>query len=243
MSALQGRIALVTGGSSGIGLAIARGLARAGATAVIISRNREGLDRAIAATESAARGNLVPETADIRNPDEVRRAVAAVVGRFGRIDILVNAAGVSMAELQPLQEIEVDEWRRILSTNLDGTFLCCREVLPVMRRADSGYILNLLSTGAFRSLAGNSLYSASKFGVRALTESLIEENRRSGIRIASISPGAVDTDIWSHKKRAVDPEERATMLKADEIAAIALFLLTLPPNVHIPDITVTPWLR
>ena len=239
----ENKIALVTGGNSGIGLAIAQGLARDGARVVMLGRNAETLNKQIAESDDAYRNRLSSVIADVRNETEVAKAVDTIIAEFGRIDFLINAAGVSQRQPQSVQDIPVDEWHRIIDTNLHGTFYCCHKVLPLMRQAGSGYIINILSTGAYRAGGNNSLYSASKFGVRAMTESMIEENRRSGIRISSISPGPVNTNIWSHKIKHVTDEDRETMLKPEEIAGIALFLLSQPPNVHIDNITVTPWLR
>jgi NADP-dependent 3-hydroxy acid dehydrogenase YdfG len=113
--------------------------------------------------------------------------------------------------------------------------------MRVMRRSGSGYIINILSTAGLRSGAGNSPYSASKYGARALTEALIDETQGTGIRVTGISPGPVDTAIWGHKRFEVTGERRATMLKASDIADIVVFLLGQPDRVHIENIKVTPW--
>jgi len=165
------------------------------------------------------------------------------VSVYGKIDILLNAAGVSMREKQLVQEIDLAEWNRIMETNLTGTFLMCREALLRMSERNSGYIINILSTAAFQASGGDSIYSASKYGARALTEAMISANRHTGICVTSISPGAVDTNIWSHKTKPVSAEKKATMLKAEHIADIVLFLISRPPSVHIENITVTPWNR
>jgi len=186
---------------------------------------------------------MIGLTVDVRDEASVCRAIEQIEAKFGKIDILVNAAGVSMPEGQLVQEIELAEWNRIMETNLTGTFLMCKKVLSGMTRRNSGYIINILSTAAFHVSGGNSLYAASKFGARAVTEALIAANRRSGIRVSSVSPGAVDTNIWSHKTKPVSQESKDTMLKAENIADIILFLATRPSDVHIENITVTPWNR
>jgi NADP-dependent 3-hydroxy acid dehydrogenase YdfG len=117
----------------------------------------------------------------------------------------------------------------------------CRAVLPHLQEAGGGYILNVLSTAAFRAGEGASLYAASKFGARALTEALIEEYRHSGIRITSVSPGPVDTAIWDRKLTPPPPEQRAQMLRPSDIAEIFVWLLDRPSRLHIPNITVVPW--
>ncbi len=145
-----------------------------------------------------------------------------------------------MPEFRDLESIDPELWRRVLETNLTGTYLLCREVLPVMKREGSGYIINVLSTAAFRSNAGNAPYSASKYGARAITETVAEETKGTRIRVSSISPGPVDTNIWSHKTQEVSAERRRKMLRADDIAGIALFLLTRPEYLWIDNVTVVP---
>ena len=172
---------------------------------------------------------------------DVVAAVRDVVGRFGRLDVLVNCAGVSMSARRRLVDSTSEEWPRIIETNLTGTYLMCREALPHLERSPDAYILNVQSTGAYRSLPGVSLYAASKFGVRALTEAMIEEYRNSNIRITSVSPGPVDTSIWSHKLEPPSAEERARMMRPSDIAEIFVWLLDRPRRLHIPNITVTPW--
>lgn len=243
MMSLEGKVAIVTGGSFGMGLAAVQALAGAGCSVVSMARDPSRLDASVAALEPERRARVTGMAGDVREEEDVRSTVERVIGQFGRIDILINSAGVSMRDREPLQATRTEDWRRILETNLTGTYLMCRETLPHMQAADSGYIVNILSTGAYRSGAGSSLYAASKFGARALTEALIDENRRSGVRISSVSPGPVNTNIWTHKKNDVTPEDRATMLQADDIADIILYLLRLPDNVHIENVTVTPWKR
>jgi 3-oxoacyl-[acyl-carrier protein] reductase len=243
MMKLSGKVAIVTGGSQGIGLATMRALAGEGAYVVSLARDGDNLRKAIESVHPDFRQNVTGIPTDVRNEEDVRNAVSETVSLYGKIDILINAAGVSMRERQSVQEIELAEWRRIIDTNLTGTFLMCREVLLRMAEKNSGYIINILSTAAFQASGGDSAYAASKFGARALTEAMIAANRKSGIRVTSISPGAVNTNIWNHKTRPVSQEQKEMMLKPEEIADIVLFLLTRPPAVHIENITVTSWKR
>lgn len=240
---LTEQVALVTGASSGIGLAAVKALAGRGIKVISVARDEQRLDVSLESMAPRLRQHVTPVAADVRDEASVKKAVEQAISRFGKLDILINAAGVSMSGQQLIQEIDLAEWERIMETNLTGTFLMCREALLQMERRNSGYIINILSTAAFQASGGNSIYAASKFGARALTEAMIAANRRTGIRVSSISPGAVDTNIWSHKKEPVSQESKDTMLKADNIADIVLFLLSQPPNVHIENITVTPWFR
>ena len=235
------RVAIVTGGSQGIGLATVGVLAARGMRVVAVARNRGRLDAAVASLDPRIRDRASGVTADVSRDQDVAAAVAEVVERFGRIDVLVNSAGVSMNARRRLVETTTEEWNRLINTNLTGTYLMCRAVLPHLRAAGGGYIFNVLSTAAFRSTAGVSLYAASKAGARALTEALIEEYRDSGIRVTSVSPGPVNTTIWDHKLQPPSREERAKMLEPSDIAEIVAWLLDRPSRLHIPNITVVPW--
>ncbi len=240
MSASE-RVAIVTGGSQGIGFAAVGELAARGMRVAAIARDRARLDAAIQTLGAPGRDRVVGIAADVAQEQEVQAAVAEVVTRFGRIDVLVNCAGVSMTARRRLVDTTTEEWERILTTNLTGTYLMCRSVLPHLQAGGGGYVLNVLSTASFKANLGTSLYAASKFGARALTESLIEEYRDTNIRITSVSPGPVDTSTWDRKVEPPSKEERARMLRPSDIAEIFAWLLDRPSRVHITNITVTPW--
>ncbi len=235
------RVAIVTGGSRGIGFATVGVLAARRMRVAAVARDRGRLDAALNTLDAHLRDRVVGVAADVSRDQDAAAAVAEVMERYGRIDVLVNCAGVSMNARRRLVDTTPEEWNRIITTNLTGTYLMCRSVLPHLQAAGGGYILNVLSTAAFRSTAGVSLYAASKFGARALTEALIDEYRNSGIRITSVSPGPVNTSIWDHKLTPPSREERALMLQPSDIAEIFAWLLDRPSRLHIPDITVTPW--
>lgn len=236
-----GQVAVVTGGSSGIGLAAVGVLAARGMRVAAIARDRKRLEDALGTLDAPRRARTAGVTADVRRETDVAAAVAEIAARFGRIDVLVNCAGGSMRARRRLVDTTSEEWHRLIDTNLTGTYLMCRAVLPHLQAAGGGYVLNVLSTAAFRAGEGGSLYAASKFGARALTEALIAEYRHSGIRITSVSPGPVDTAIWDRKLAPPPPEERARMLRPSDVADIFAWLLDRPSRVHIPDVTVVPW--
>ena len=235
------RVAIVTGGSQGIGFATVGVLAARRMSVVAVARDGKRLDAALNTLDTHLRDRVVGIAADVSRDQDVAAAVAEVMARFGRIDVLVNCAGVSMNARRRLVDTTTEEWNRLIDTNLTGTYLMCRSVLPHLQAAGRGYILNVLSTAAFRSTEGASLYAASKFGARALTEALVAEYRNSGIRITSVSPGPVNTTIWDHKLEPPSREERALMLQPSDIAEIFAWLLDRPSRLHIPDITVVPW--
>ena len=160
---------------------------------------------------------------------------------LSRIDVLINAAGCSMHAPCSFKDITDEEYLRILKTNTDGLFYMTRAVLPYMEEQHGGFIVNILSTAAHLAQAGNGPYSASKYAANAFTETLIQEYRGTGIRISSISPGPVATQIWSHKTNPPSEEAKKRMLRPENIADIAAFIISSPSNVHIRDIEVTPW--
>ncbi len=220
-------VAVVTGASSGMGRRITERLLAEGVRVAGLSRTEE-IDK-----------NFLSIACDLREEVQVGAAIDRVVAELGGVDILVNAAGVSMPEFLDLSSIEPALWRRIVDTNLTGAFNILHFTMPHLRKK-GGYIVNILSTASFRSIVGNAPYSASKYGARALTETAALEGKECGVRVSSISPGPVNTPIWSHKKTPPDAEKRAMMLDVEDIADIALFLLKAPGNVVIENITVTP---
>lgn len=235
------RVAIVTGGSQGIGLATVKAFAARGLSVVAAARDAHRLSEAIAALDSAYRGQAVGITADVSHESDVKALISETVERFGRIDVLVNSAGVSMSARPRVVQTTSGEWQKLIDTNLTGTYLMCREALPHLERMEAAYILNVQSTASYASQPGVSLYAASKYGVRALTEALIEEYRDTGVRVSSVSPGPVDTTIWNHKVEPPSADRRAKMLRPSDIADILVWLLDRPRHMHIPNITVTPW--
>ena len=237
----EDRVALVTGGSLGIGRAAVAALAERGYAVAALARDRARLEAAISTLDEAAQRRIMVVPADVTREADVVAAVAAVIERFGRLDVLINSAGGSMSARTRLADSTSAEWHRLIDLNLTGTYLMCRTALPHLAKSADAYILNVQSTAAYAAQAGVSLYAASKYGVRALTEALIEEYRNSTIRITSVSPGPVDTNIWSHKVEPPSDETRAKMMRPADIADIFMWLIERPRRLHIPNITVTPW--
>ena len=230
------RTALVTGGSSGIGRDIALALAGAGIKTVILGRDRARLEQ-VQALHPAA---IYPVVCDVARYDQVRQAVRTALDVLQSVDILVNCAGVSMREPLKVGEIDPAEIDRIIDTNLKGVFYLCQEVLPAMAGAGRGYVINILSTAAYAAGAGASVYSASKFGARAVTEAIDAEYRHCGIRVSAVSPGPVDTAIWTHKKKQPDPALRQTFMRPETITQTVLYLLELPQDVIVVNILIKP---
>lgn len=233
--------AVVTGASKGIGCAIAEKLLEQGAFVAAISKTASDLQRAVEGWNIQYPGKVKAFPADVSREEEAVRVMKEIADSFGHIDILMNCAGVSQRESMSLVSLEGEEFERILHTNLNSVLYCTREALPYLERRPQGFVLSILSTAAYHSSGGGFSYAASKYAARAVMEGLEQAYKGTNIRIASISPGPVDTNIWSHKTNPVSQERKDKMLKAQDIAQIALFLLQLDDNVHIGNVTVEPW--
>jgi NAD(P)-dependent dehydrogenase (short-subunit alcohol dehydrogenase family) len=235
-SRLSGKIAVVTGGTRGIGLAIANAFASENCSVVISGRNQQTLDQAAAELRANISGDsrVMPVLCDVRNAEQVEQMFAGVRREFGRLDILVNNAGISQGAA-PVHETSVELWRDIIDTNLTGTFLCIRSAVPLMKRGAT--IVNILSVAARESFAGYTPYNASKAGALSLTRTLREELKASGIRVTAISPGATDTDIW---QQVAPNAPREKMMEADSVAAIVLEAVVLSPKANLTDVVLDP---
>lgn len=223
---LVGQVALVTGGSQGIGWAIAETLARAGADIVLnhLGASPSVLDRVSRSITDAGRDILIAE-ADVARQDEVATMVRRAVGQFGRIDILVNNAGI--APEFPLSETSEEVWDRVLAVNLKGQFLVCQAVVPHMRAAGYGRIINIASEQGLIGAAEMSAYCASKAGVFGLTKALARELAPAGILVNCVAPGPVDTALLADRDRAPELLSRIPLGRIgqpDEIAFAVLFL-------------------
>jgi 3-oxoacyl-[acyl-carrier protein] reductase len=193
MSTLNGKAAVVTGGSRGIGLAIARALAEEGADVVISGTDQQRLDAAHAelARATGAGLRIAAVRADVRQPADAARLVDVAVERFGGLDILVNNAGVG--GFTEVASMTIDEWRRVIETNLDGVFYCCHAAIPHMKTRGGGWILNISSLAGKNAFPGGAAYCASKAGLNAFSEALMQEVRHDGIRVSYVMPGSVRT--------------------------------------------------
>jgi NADP-dependent 3-hydroxy acid dehydrogenase YdfG len=239
-SGVAGRpIAFVTGASRGIGRAVALSLASSGHDLGIAGRDADAL--AAVAEEVLGQGARVSiQTGDVADPGDVRRMLTAVEADLGPLGVVVNAAGIAQRSLTPLESFEIHEWDANIATNLRGAFLVCRHALAGLKDRGRGAIVNVGSTGSHRSLPGNAAYAASKFGVRALHESLVEECEGTGVRVHLVSPGPVDTPIWNAKAVPPSDELRNVMLRPQDVADVVVWLLTRPPRVRIDEVIVRP---
>jgi NAD(P)-dependent dehydrogenase (short-subunit alcohol dehydrogenase family) len=231
--ALKGKVALITGASRGLGLAIACALAEHGCDLVLTGRSLPPLEKA--GRELSRRGvRVLAKLCDGRESDGVKTLAASVRKQFGRVDILINNAGIAHANLA-VEKLPFEVWREVIDTNLTGMFLVTREILPLMRKGSA--IVNNLSIAARQVFAGLAAYNASKHGALGLTDTLREELRPRGIRVIALLPGATDTDIWQ-TFWADAPREK--MMKPETIAQAVISALVLPENATLEELRILP---
>ncbi|MFD0695197.1 3-ketoacyl-ACP reductase [Paenibacillus sp. GCM10027628] len=228
---LYNRTAIITGAGKGIGKATAIALAKAGVHLGLISRSGADLESLQQALMSTCGVKVYITTADISDKDEVQQAIEALWQELGRVDILLNNAGI--AQFGTLVEMDSEDWERIIQTNLMGTYYVTRAVLPVMIEQNSGNIINIASTAGERGFATGSAYCASKFAVLGMTESLMQEVRKSNIRVTALTPSTVNTELAVNAGLPIGEEDR--MMQAEDVAELVLAALRLPQRVFIKN--------
>jgi len=240
---LQGKIAWVTGSGSGIGEAGALALAEAGATIILSGRGAEKLD-AVAGAIRAAGGTADIAPLDITKHAEVAKAGAELIARHGRIDILVNSAGVNLPNRR-WKNLTGESFDRIVATNLNGTLYAIEAVLPAMRAQRDGCVINVASwAGRFHAYMTGPAYNASKFAVLALTMSLNDDEGPNGIRACALCPGEVATPLVAKRPIPPPPEDIARMLKPEDLGRAIRFVAEMPPHVAINELVISPtWNR
>ena len=239
MSGLDGQVAIVTGGGSGIGEATAIALAREGVRVAVAGRRRQPLEEVVSRV-TAAGGTAVAAPVDVADAEAVPAVAAAVVDRWGRVDLLVNNAGINVPQRE-LASMSVSDWNAVVQINLTGTFLMTQAVLPSMRSRQSGTVVNVSSIAGYRpSVLSGPAYNATKAGVNAFTESVNLAERRHGIRACAICPGEVATPILDKRPQPPSVEARATMLQPEDIAATILFVAGLPQRASVDLLTIQP---
>ena len=237
-STLKGKVAWITGGGSGIGLAAGLELARAGAHVVLSGRSAETLKKA----QKEVKG----ETAilDVSDRKAVAAAAQKILKQHGRIDILVNSAGINLPQ-RNFRNVSLEGWDEIVAINLSGTFYPCHAVLPAMRAKKQGLIINIASWfGRFPNELGGPGYNATKRAVIALTETINIEEAANGVRATTILPGEVATPILEKRPVPPPPEERARMLQPEDLGKTILYIASLPARACVNEVIVSPtWNR
>ena len=244
MPALEGKVAAITGASSGIGEATALALAAEGA-AVALAARREDRVADLASRIEGGGGRALAVATDVTDEEQANSFVAQANEKLGGLDVLVNNAGVML--LGPVAGAPTDQWRQMIEVNLLGLLYCTHAALPIMGAAGSGDIVNVSSVAGRTASLGSGVYNMTKWGVVGFSEALRQECSHAGVRVTAIEPGWVDTELQGHNehpavvagmKKAMEKVER--VLDADDIARAITFAVTQPPHVSINEMLIRP---
>jgi 3-hydroxy acid dehydrogenase / malonic semialdehyde reductase len=236
--------ALITGATSGIGEATARILSQNGYRLIITGRRIDRLEKLKKELSENNRSEILALNFDIRKPEEVDKALDTLYPPFDKIDILINNAGLAVG-MSPLQEGVLDDWERMIDTNIKGLLYITRKVVPLMIRQKSGHIINISSVAGKEVYPNGNVYCASKHAVQSLTKSLRLELLKFNIKVSSVAPGAVNTEFSlvrfkGDRQRADQVYDGIIPLKAQDIAEVIYFIITRPPHVNIDDVLIMP---
>jgi NADP-dependent 3-hydroxy acid dehydrogenase YdfG len=238
---LKDKAAIITGGGTGIGQAIAIAFAEAGARVVVTGRREDKLKETVAATGRA--DTIRHFVADVANREQVNALVDWTTRELGQVDILVNNAGVNVVKRQ-VAELTPDSWDYIMSVGATGVYNTVHAVLPQMRARKDGVIILISSLSGVRpSPLGGAAYSAAKHAAGAFMAVLGVEERENGIRATVIAPGEVNTPLLNARPVKVSDEHKARILQPEDVAAAALFVAALPPRAHVPELLIKPLIQ
>ena len=230
---LQGKTAIVTGGTKGIGRGIAEALIREGVSVCISARHQDDIDQAVDQLNRLGGGRAIGFVCDVRDYDQVKALIDHAVNELGGLDILINNAGIGTFRTT-VDETSPDEFRAVIETNLFGVFYCCHEAIPQMKKRGGGYIINISSLAGVNAHPRMAAYNASKFGLNGFSEALMQEVRHDNIKVSYIMPGSVNTEFGGDSPS----DEKSWQLTPDDIARVVIDLLhhddrSLPSRVEI----------
>lgn len=235
---LTSRSALVTGGTKGIGRAIADALVAAGASVAVNARTESDVAATVRALREGASGAVVGLCADVGNPDDCERLVTDAAEALGGLDILINNAGIGI--MKSIEEMTWEEWRAQIDVNLGGVWACTKAALPFLKQAGTrehgGWVINIGSLAGRHTFAGASGYNASKFGLVGMTEATMLDIRQHGIRVSVVMPGSVNTAFGDHEQAP----ERDWRLQAEDCALAVMQLLAFPKGAHVSRVEMRP---
>jgi len=240
---LDGKVAIITGASSGIGEATALALAEQGAHVALAARRADRLETLTQRITDSG-GQAIPIVADVADEAQVREMVDKTKAQWGRIDILVNNAGVML--LGPIDSANTEDWRRMMNINVLGLMYATHAVLPLMKVQGEGHIVNISSVAGRIARAGTGVYNATKWAVCAFSEALRQEVYKDKIRVTIIEPGVVATELPQHitdprgKEQAQALYQSMTPLESQDIAAAIAYAVTQPPHVNVNEILIRP---
>jgi 3-oxoacyl-[acyl-carrier protein] reductase len=236
---LDGKVALVTGAGRGIGAAVSRALAAAGARVALVSRTEA--DLTLLADQLDPTGKRVAVLAgDIADEASVDRVFEACETALGPLDILINNAGIPTRRPFEVADYPIADYDRIVDVNLRGAFLCARAALQRMRARSAGTIVNIGSISGIRAAPDVLPYSISKFGMEALSQTILAESTRYGIKTHLVAPGVTNSSIWDRKEVPLPADVRARMLECSDVADVVMYLVQLPHRVRIDRVVLTP---
>jgi 3-oxoacyl-[acyl-carrier protein] reductase len=241
---MRNEVAIITGASSGIGHATALALAERGLRLSLLARSAERLAEVAEQARQCGASEVSYFACDVRDEASVNQAIADTLERYGRIDTLINSAGLSLNG--EVDGYALDDWRTVLDTNLTGTFLTCRAVLPAMKRQGGGQIINLSSGAGRNGIKQMAAYCAAKFGVIGFTESLALEVRNHNIRVSVLLPGSVATDFSRVARREAESDAPANAreigysMTAEEVAGVIVAMLEQPPQAWMSEVVLRP---
>lgn len=230
MPNLTGKVAIVTGSTKGIGLAVAERMINEGASVVVSSRTESD----VSSVADRLGENAVGVVCNVANPRECQKLIDDTVQRFGRLDVLVNNAGLGI--FKPITEMTVEEWQLQVDVNLGGVFYCSKAALPHLSASGDGYIINIGSLASRNTFAAGTGYNASKFGLLGMTEAMMLDVRYQDVRVSIVMPGSVNTPFNDHEQTP----QRGWKLEADDCALAVMQLLDYPPEAHVSRIEMRP---
>jgi len=234
------KVALVTGASRGIGRSVAISLAKEGATIVAAARDVKMLNETCRVIEEAG-GQALVCTVELSNENSIRKLMQTVTEKFGRLDVLINNAGITLSN--SLEETTTDDWDRLMAVNVRGAFILCREAVGLLRQAQPGVIVNISSVVGVKGYAKQIAYTASKHAMRGMSIAMAEELKESNVRVHVICPGGVDTEMVSRVRPDINKDE---LIQPEEIAELVLYLVSHTGNAIVDEIRIRratsgPW--
>jgi NAD(P)-dependent dehydrogenase (short-subunit alcohol dehydrogenase family) len=229
---LSNKVAIVTGGTKGIGRGIAEALVRAGVSVCVSARNRQDVDATVIDLRALNKSKVTGAVCDVRQHAQVKSLFELTSSELGGVDILINNAGIGI--FSPVEETSPEDFRAVLETNLFGVFYCCHEAIPLMKQRGGGYIINISSLAGANPHPRMAAYNASKFGLNGFSEALMQEVRHDGIKVSYIMPGSVNTEFGGDSLS----DKNSWQLQPDDIARVVIDLLhhderSLPSRVEI----------
>ncbi|TLS38419.1 SDR family oxidoreductase [Pseudalkalibacillus caeni] len=237
MASLKGSVAIITGASRGVGRETAIKLAEEGCHVVLAARTESELNQ-IADKASSYGVTALPVVTDVSKEEDVKKLVSETLEQFGKIDILINNAGIG--KYGTIDEISVDDYDAMMNTNMKSTFLCSKFVLPEMKKQEQGHILNVASVAGLRGLPNEAVYCATKHAQRGFAQSLDYEARPYGVKVSCISPGGINTDFAIGSGREKGDPALENFLKPEQVADVIIHTLKQPEDARIIEVTMRP---